>query len=78
MQRATRADTRSVTYPAELPALTGDEVRERREDLGLGVKELARRAGVHRATVWRVEHGAGVSTRVRRLLGAALGSEPRP
>jgi predicted transcriptional regulator len=37
--------------------LTPDKCRSAREKLGLTQTELARRANIHRLTVWRFEHG---------------------
>ena len=61
---------------AEAPSIFpqhGAEWRAVREAHGLGVEQLARRAGVSRLTVWHVEADRSTSTRVRRLLAYALG-----
>jgi transcriptional regulator with XRE-family HTH domain len=50
------------------------ELRRRRV---LTMEELAKRAGVGRNTVWRLEHGVmGAQPRTIRKLAAALGVEP--
>jgi transcriptional regulator with XRE-family HTH domain len=35
------------------------DIRSRRQELGLSMRELADRAGCHRLTIWRAEHGQG-------------------
>lgn len=53
-------------------------VRELREALGLTQAELAKRAGVRRATVSRIEnaHVTAIDFEVLEKLGDALGVEP--
>ncbi len=49
-----------------------------REAAGLGVGQLARRVGVSRDVIWRLETGRLVSDRVRRLVAYALDLGPLP
>lgn len=51
----------------------GELIRGWRREIALSPTELADRAGVHRATVYRVEGGGSASAETRRLLAAALG-----
>ena len=58
---------------------SGSEWRTLREHQGWSVEQVARRAGVVRTTVWRLEHDRPVSRRVKLLVGHALGpSKPAP
>ena len=55
---------------------TPAEWRGAREAAGLGVSQLARRAGVSRDSIWRLETTGRVSERVRRLVAYALDLGP--
>ena len=68
-------------WPAEIS--TDDQapagnVYRLRCDQGLTITELARRAGVHRRTVERMERGMSVKPRSWRLVLEALGAPPSP
>lgn len=57
-------------HPTETQYLValGARIRQLREQRGLGVEELASRAGVHRTHLWKIEKGqlnAGVISYVR-------------
>jgi hypothetical protein len=69
-------DTRTVFHP---PApRTGEEWRALREASGLGVGQLARRAGVSTVTLWKLEHDRPVGEMATRLVYFALGCGPYP
>lgn len=51
----------------------GELLREVRQVRGLTVTEVARRTGLHRTTVHRVERGVEASGRARRLVAVYLG-----
>ena len=57
---------------------SGADFRAAREAAGLGVSQLARRAGVSRDAVWKLETDRYVSDRVRRLVAFALDLGPLP
>jgi DNA-binding XRE family transcriptional regulator len=46
--------------------------RERRLELGLTLRQVARRTGLSRSTLWRLESGMAVSRAARRLVAVAL------
>ena len=57
----------------------GEQVRERRRDLGLSQERLARNADVSLPTISRLERGSGVPKvallrRIARALGVSLSS----
>ena len=47
-------------------------IREIRQDKGISQTELARKAGVTRATIWKLESGEDETTTTRTLLKIAL------
>ena len=54
-----------------------EKLKELRRRRVLSMEELAKRAGVGRNTVWRLEHGVmGAQPRTIRKLAAVLGVEP--
>jgi transcriptional regulator with XRE-family HTH domain len=54
-----------------------EKLRELRRRRVLTMEELAKKAGVGRNTVWRLEHGVmGAQPRTIRKLATALGVEP--
>lgn len=62
--------------PSVFAAFLGRRIRAARESAGLSQSELARRAGVHRVTLGRIESGEGMPTaetvaRIVRAIGPA-------
>ena len=57
----------------------GYRIKELREERGMSQMELARRAGVTRATLWRLESGVGkdASTKTLMKIANALSVEVR-
>jgi DNA-binding transcriptional regulator YiaG len=66
------------TSPSSAPALTGDDLRRVRQQLGFSVSELSKHLQVNRATVHRAESADRVSSalaaRYRRLLSEGVSS----
>ncbi len=55
-----------------------EKLKRRREEMVLSQRELARRAGLTHATVWRLENGfREARPRTIRCLAEALGVEPK-
>lgn len=57
---------------------TGERIKQRREELGVSVEELAKRLGKHRATIYRYESNeiANLPTNVLEPLAVALETTP--
>jgi transcriptional regulator with XRE-family HTH domain len=54
-----------------------EKLRQLRRQRVLTMEELAKKAGVGRNTIWRLEHGVmGAQPRTIRKLAAALGVKP--
>jgi transcriptional regulator with XRE-family HTH domain len=68
-------DNKSIYSEADLLGLVGRHARQRRLDLGLRQKDLARSAGVPIATLQRFEHGHSVGFGSVILVALALGAE---
>jgi transcriptional regulator with XRE-family HTH domain len=58
--------------PSDIVLKTGRRFRERRTALGLTLEEVARLSGIHRNTLWNLEHGLTVSSisNTHRILSA--------
>ncbi len=50
-----------------------DKLQRLRVDKGWSIRELAEAAGVHRNTVWKIEHGGKATAKTLKKLGDALG-----
>jgi len=62
-----------VSAPSYEPsAATAAQLREVRYALGLTLDDVAALTGLHRDTIYRLEHGHA-SDRARRIVAAALG-----
>jgi transcriptional regulator with XRE-family HTH domain len=57
--------------------MDGERVTRLREEQGLSKKDLANKAGVTQATIARAEDSRPMFPQTARLLGAALGVDPR-
>lgn len=67
---------RELVAPSTFCRFLGERTRAARESAGLSQAELARRAGVHRVTLGRIESGNGMPSaetvaRIVRAIGPA-------
>ena len=66
------------TQPEPTPTALGSLMAQIRSDQGLSLFELAKRTGIHRSTLMRIEEGATTTpdTQTLNALAKALGTDP--
>ncbi len=74
-----KGESPTITYikGREVVFLDPEELRKRRERLGLSLQELAKRVGTSKETIYRYERGYPTTEETAQRLESVLGSIPR-